>query len=535
MSAYEAPSGFASSFIAAEHWPAFLGLLERRTSLPRLRAEVDLLELSEDALERFAAAVDELQIAEARENPAAFVEYALTNETTGDDLRNAEHHNEWHRFLDAEPMAVLFAPVEHAKTTHVAVGRSIWNLGKNPNRRLAIISNTGSQAEKILASVKLNITENPRVRRVFPELRPSEREGDPWHSKAITVARTTIAKDPSIQAIGVGGPLVGSRLDGAVLDDVLDFENTRTAEQMQKLLEWCDTTLLTRMVDGAFVHAIGTPWNKADLLHLLAERPGFKSRRFSAVRNPDDHPDAWVPLWPAQFSIQRLRDVYQNTTPSTFARKYLCRVTTNETSRFRSEWIDEAIRRGMRFGAFPLGPLRTEGGIVLRTFTGVDLAIGQNVDNDLTAIVTIALWGDQKIVLDIQSGRWQAPDILGKIRAVQQRYDSHVVVEDNGAQSFLVQWAADWQIPVTPFRTGRNKYSEAHGIESLAVEMRAGEWEFPNAGGVIHSELVALRYDLETYNPSSHTGDRLMALWFAREAARSASTGIARVMETMVR
>lgn len=533
---YSPPPGFTSSVIGQAELAAFCALLERRASLPRLRPDADLSALDDEEVMGLAAALRELQIAEARESASAFVEFVLANEKTGGDLRNAQHHNEWHEFLDAEPRAVLFAPVEHAKTTHVAVGRTLFALGENPNRRLAVISNTAKQAEKILSAIKLNIEENPRVREVFPGLVPSERPGDPWHSSAITVKRTTIAKDPSVQALGVGGPLVGSRLDGVVLDDVLDVENTRTIEQMAKLLEWFETTLLTRLTDGAFLHVIGTPWNPKDLLHELASRPGFRSRLYSAVENPDDPWELWRPIWPEQFSRERLKAIRDDMMPANFARKYLCRARSLETARFKQEWIDGAIALGAPFRNFPLARLGKPTGEKLPTFTGVDLAIGKKSDSDLTVIFTIAVdERGRRIVLDIQSGRWQAPEILSRIKATHDRYDSIVTVEDNGAQNFLLQWAMDWGVPVRPFTTGRNKYDERFGVESIAVEMMNGRWVIPSGMKPLPAEVLAWIQEMLYYDPEAHTGDRLMASWFAREAARQFERGIQRTMDTVSR
>jgi len=513
-------------------------MLHWDVSLPRLRPDVDLSSLSDEEVMGLAGLLKELHVAEARSRSDSFVEYALTNEKTGAQLRNAAHHVEWHQFLDEEPRAVLFAPVEHAKTTHIAVGRILFRLGKNSGDRLAVISNTSAQAAKILNSIKLNIEENPKVREVFPFLVPSSRPGDPWTSTAITVARSTIAKDPSVQALGVGGPLVGSRLDGAVLDDVLDIENTRTFEQMNKLVEWSETTLLTRLTDGAWLHVIGTPWNPKDLLHELASRPGFRSRKYSAVENPTDSSDLWRPIWPEQFSRERLRKIRDDMTPGNFARKYLCQARAAETARFKQEWIDGAKVLGAPFRHFPLGRLQKNNGARLATFTGVDLAIGRKADSDLTVLFTIAVdERGRRIVLDVQSGRWQAPEILARLKATHDRYDSMITVEDNGAQAFLLQWAMDWGVPVRPFTTSaKNKYDERFGVESLAVEMMNGKWVIPSGGvGPLDPELQAWIQEMLYYDPEAHTGDRLMASWFARESARHFERGIQRTLDTVSR
>lgn len=472
---------------------------------------------------RRAAARWRAEVEKARADPAAFVEFAIAHERTGARLFNAPHHIEWHAFLNEHQRCVLWAPVEHGKTQQIAVGRVLWLLGKDPTRRLALISNTGTQAVKLLAAVKAHIEQNPRVREVFPHLMRSTNPQDPWHSTAITVARKTIAKDPSIQALGVTGPVVGSRLDGAVLDDVLDFENTRTAEQLQKLEDWFDSTLLPRLTEGAFCHFINTPWSPDDLGHRLAKRPGWASRRYSAVLNPQDPPALWQPLWPDAFSRARLLEVYEGTTPINFARKYLCIVRVDAQSRFHQEWLDAMVAAGKGWGPYRRAPATN--GRLWPCFTGVDLGIGESQQDALTVLFTLALEPTGKrrrVVLEIQSGRWPAPEILQRLGDIHARYQSHILVESNAAQRFLVQFAAEGRLPVRPFFTGKNKYDEHFGVESVAVEIRNGHWILPSgpSGADVDDEAREWMREMLFYTPEAHTGDRLMASWFAREGAR---------------
>ncbi len=89
------------------------------------------------------------------------------------------------------------------------------------------------------------------------------------------------------------------------------------------------------------------------------------------------------------------------------------------------------------------------------------------------------------------------------------------------SQDFILQFLrSSSAIPVKPFTTGRNKVHPEFGVESIAAEMAAGKWVIPNRDGRMHSEVEALVNEMLYYDPKSHTGDRLMALWFAREAAR---------------
>jgi hypothetical protein len=91
----------------------------------------------------------------------------------------------------------------------------------------------------------------------------------------------------------------------------------------------------------------------------------------------------------------------------------------------------------------------------------------------------------------------------------------------HNAQDFLLQFLrAGTSVPVRPFTTGRNKVHPEFGVESLAAEMAAGKWVIPNRDGRMHAEVDALVNEMLYYDPRSHTGDRLMAMWFSREAAR---------------
>ena len=490
-------------------------------------------------ISRKAIAKRNAAIAGARADAGSFVEYVMRHEADGSRLTNAGHHREWHLFLDETPYAVISAPVEHAKTQQIAVGRVLWELGRNPNLRIVLVSNAAEQATKVLSLIRNHIETNPRVQEVFPHLRRSTKAGALWSSDRITVGRDTRAKEASITAVGSGSKqIIGSRFDLIIGDDLLDFENTRTPDQVEKTLHWFDSTLLSRVTDGGRVWIIGTPWTTTDLLHTLGSRPGWVRKVYSAVLNPEDPPELWRPLWPDSFSRERLIRIASGMTPINFARSYLCAVRTDATSRFRQDWIDHCAANGKGRTLIMRAPIKPSG-MPYPCFTGVDLSIGKNQHSDLSCIFTIYLdERHRKVVANVQAGRWQAPEILNRVLTEYQRFNSTIFVEDNGAQSFLVQWANDQGLPVRGFTTtGRNKYDVHFGVESLAIEMRAGHWVIPSGmtGADMHAEVRQWIQELLFYNPDAHTGDRLMASWLAREAARLASAPMEGRLDTLSR
>lgn len=94
-------------------------------------------------------------------------------------------------------------------------------------------------------------------------------------------------------------------------------------------------------------------------------------------------------------------------------------------------------------------------------------------------------------------------------------------------------------MPVVPFATGKNKHHPEFGVEGLATEFANGKWIIPSTDGYTPAskELSALVNDLLYYDPNGHTGDHLMAMWFAREGARQKPKGKVRFgrLDTMTR
>jgi hypothetical protein len=103
------------------------------------------------------------------------------------------------------------------------------------------------------------------------------------------------------------------------------------------------------------------------------------------------------------------------------------------------------------------------------------------------------------------------------------RYKSIIVVEDNSAQSFLLEYckAAAPEIEIIPHSTqGANKYHPVFGVEGMAHEFRGNRWVIPNHGGVVAPEVGSWLQGFLDYQPLTHTSDVVMSSWFAREYAR---------------
>jgi hypothetical protein len=385
-------------------------------------------------------------------------------------------------------------------------------LGRNPNLRIAIFSSKVEQAQKIANSIKKYIETSTALHAIFPHLKPSK----PWSGMNFCVKRTTNAKDPSVSVYSVGSDRVhGSRLDVAILDDVLTYENTGTEGNRKHTIEWYYATVPGRMVEGGQVIFIGNAFHPEDLMHELAKNSTWHWERFP-VCDPDTGESHWPEYW-SQAAIAAKRREYP---AHEFARQMMCIARDEVENYFNRDAIKRCLDRGEgKQPCFSLSYVPQGYSI----FTGVDLATGRKRNKgDKTAMFTFALHpnGDRE-VLNLESGRWQGPEIVQRIIDTHNRYHSIIAVENNAAQEYILQFTKQISaVPIVPHHTGANKVDPVFGVQSIAVEMANGKWIIPSIGGECVPEIAAWIQDMLYYDPTKHTGDRLMASWFARELSR---------------
>ena len=454
-----------------------------------------------------AARARTLRVELCRRDPNAFIQHILRDEENGKRVTQSPYHALWQNLVGEHKRLILWSHVESGKTQQISVGRILWELGCDPTLRIAMVSNTGTQASKMLRSIAQYITDSDDVKEVFPHLRP----GGMWTNEAITVERDSMAKDASVQALGMHGNILGARLDFLIMDDILDYENTRTDYQRTEALRWIESTLFGRLTKRARIVFIGNAWHREDAMHILSARKGWH-----AVKCPVVTEDG-KPVWEARWDLERLEDKKQELGPLEFARQMLCEARADGASRFRTADVQHCLERGAGLSLLP-----NSDGLNGRVFTGVDLGVSKRRGSGLTVFFTVLVCpnGDRR-VLNIDSGRWTANEILGKLEHHHKAYGGMILVESNAAQKFIVQLAHDKNIPVKPFFTGKNKTDPRFGVESLSAELARGQWIIPcNEDSKPVEEVKQWIDELLYYDPDTHTGDRLMASWIAKEGIR---------------
>ena len=475
---------------------------ERALSIPSELEEVESIEAGRNAYESL--------IALCRKDVDAFCEFVLRDEETGKPVEQVPMHTEMQRAYDTDKFLIVLGHPESGKTQQLVVGRTLFELGCDPTERHVFLNNGQDGAKKNLGAVKKYIERSEELRAVFPKLRPSSTL---WREDAIVVEGAGFSKDPTIYCLGFHGNITGSRIDRAKVDDLLDYENTRSEPARRDTESWFKRTFLTRLTRKSTLAFLTNAWHEDDLAHGL-EDDGWKILRYPVLNS------AGQSTWPERWSLARIAEWRRRLGELEFARMFLCEPRDPGAMSFRPEWLRTALRRGMGYGFVDSIVEPPEGALIV---SGSDLGASRKMTGGATTIFTLCVHGSGlRQLVAARSGRWSGGDVIRNLADAGERFGGVIVVEDNGIQRHIVELANEEgfavPVPVLPFYTGRNKYDVTLGVDAMAAEFEAGRWMLPSGrkGKDVPEEVRRLLGEARSYSPGSHPGDRLMAVWFAR-------------------
>lgn len=211
------------------------------------------------------------------------------------------------QYFPSDPNRIIVnVPPFHAKSQTITIEYVTYRICMNPNIRVIIVSKRQDQARKFLYSIKQRLTSNqwaPLQAAYAPEggFRPTRGDGA-WGADRIYVTGIDSGeKDPTVEALGIGGQIYGSRADLIIMDDCIVGSN---ANEYEKQITWIESEVENRVRDGKIL-IIGTRLATTDLYSELAKGERYLSGtspwtvlRQPAVLEYSEEPKNWVTLWP---------------------------------------------------------------------------------------------------------------------------------------------------------------------------------------------------------------------------------------------
>jgi len=410
--------------------------------------------------------------------------------------------------------------------------RVLYELGRNPNLRVLMLSATSQLPEKMLSGIKADIEHNAFVQAVFPHLRPGRKKGqNSWSNTQIHVERSDHLTDPSIECAGLTTKILGKRADLIAVDDLLNTENTLTPYMRKQVWDRVQAEALSRRPPHLPSRAwfLGHPWTEDDALAQACLQPGSRVLRTGArvqrtnsgriITSADPEWNELIPWFPLLPELWTKATLQQRMTSLGWASRFMldCLFMKRGAGGFTDKAIALALMNGRGVSwKNSWNPIATGA----PTYTGVDLSTGEG--DDETVIFTAArMPNNQRRILEIQAGKWEGPEILERIRGVHARYRSTIAVESNGFQRVLRQFIRNEDMFITPVldhHTGGNKHALKWGIKAMALELAPpGQWIFPRPADMLEPvspEMASLVHGaLNFSSDAKHTSDYVMAWW----------------------
>lgn len=172
--------------------------------------------------------------------------------------------------------AVINAPMAHGKSQIVAIGIPLFEINRDPNLRIKIISATDTLARDRVAAIRGYIDEDVDFREACPHVRPSRLDKEAsrktmWARHKLFVQRQSRSPDATIEAKGLLSSGVGGRADLLIFDDPVDEKNSRSEVGRSAVLDSYEKIWMTRLEPTGRWIMISTPYHHQDLNYHLRQ------------------------------------------------------------------------------------------------------------------------------------------------------------------------------------------------------------------------------------------------------------------------
>jgi hypothetical protein len=456
---------------------------------------------------------------------------------------------------------LINVPPEHAKSTVITVGYSTYRIAMDSNVRIIVVSKTLNKAREFVYSIKQRLS-HPRYAKLQQVYGPSggwKEDSDTWKTDTVYLgqeARDSSEKDPTLQALGIGGQIYGARADLIILDDVI---TTANAHEWEKQLDWLQKEVITRLGKNGKLLIVGTRIGAVDLYrelrnpeHWSGGASPFTRLAMPAALEVNDDPKKWVTLWERsdrpwdgdEDAVPDEDGYYQKWDgPALFSRRSEVTASTwalvyqqqdiDDDAIFNPTIVNACVNRMRKPGPLRVGAAGHPRDGQWVTLIGMDPAMAGK-----TAFVAYAIdrQSGKRMVLDAYNMSDPTP---GKIRAVIEDWINtyrpvELRIEINAHQKMYEvdeefrQYLANKGVRFSSHFTGKNKWDTDFGVAAMQGLFGTMTSNKHNRDNLIelpdpqyHEGIKALINQLITWKPGTRNPtDVVMALWFCEIKAK---------------
>jgi len=236
-------------------------------------------------------------------------------------------------------------PPRHGKSQLVSIYFPAWFLGKNPDKKVLMVSHTTDLAVDFGRKVR-NLISTDQYKEIFPDtqLAIDSKSAGRWNT----------SKGGEYFACGVGSALAGRGAHLLLVDDPHNEQDiiNGNLDVFDKAYEWFTFGARTRLMPGGRVAIIQTRWHLDDLTgrvtrdmtqNELADK--YEVVEFPAILETEDpeKPTNFIekPLWPEFFNLDALYRTKASMPLFQWNAQYQQTPTAEEAALVKREWWNE--------------------------------------------------------------------------------------------------------------------------------------------------------------------------------------------------
>jgi len=235
-------------------------------------------------------------------------------------------------------------PPRHGKSQLVSIFFPAWFLGRNPNKKVMMVSHTTDLAVDFGRKVR-NLISTEEYRSIFPTVALAQ------DSKSAGRWNTNVGGE--YYACGIGSALAGRGADLLLVDDPHSEQDVINGnfEVFEKAYEWFTFGARTRLMPGGNVAIIQTRWHMDDLTGRVTRdmvnnklSDQYEVVEFPAILDVTSKKTGKItqkPLWPEFFGLEALERTKASMPTFQWNAQYQQQPTAEEAAIVKREWWQE--------------------------------------------------------------------------------------------------------------------------------------------------------------------------------------------------
>ena len=357
-------------------------------------------------------------------------------------------------------------PPRHGKSQLVSIMFPAWFLGRNPNKKVMMVSHTTDLAVDFGRKVR-NLISTDQYKEVFPnvQLAIDSKSAGRWNTNY----------GGEYYACGIGSALAGRGADLLLVDDPHSEQDVINGnfEVFEKAYEWFTFGARTRLMPGGRVAIIQTRWHMDDLTGRVVRDMAHndKADQYDVVEFPaileveKKGKTLKKPLWPEFFDMEALERTKASMPVFQWNAQYQQQPTAEEAALIKREWW------------------QTWGGeeppACEYIIMSLDAAAEKHNRADYTALTTWGVFFNEEvdayniILLNSIKDRYEFPELKQLAMEEYQEWEpDSFIVEKKSAGTALYQEMRRMGLPVqeyTPHRGTGDKLARLNSVSDIVA------------------------------------------------------------------